>query len=143
MAKLTNTGIAEAESELQRIEKGLRGEAMLKALNAGADVLIQAWKDEIGERHRKTSQRDVMSAAVTKTDVRFGNDGASIEVYPQGTDKEHHITNAAKAFILHYGRDGKRQIKGDKFVKIAEHRRGDEALAAVQKVIDEYVSGKG
>lgn len=139
MARLTNTGIEIVERDLAKIEKGLRGEAIPAILNAGADVLVKSWKEEITNRHRKTSQRNMMRDAVAKTEIRFDGDGASIEVYPQGTDTEHRITNAAKAFILHHGREGKRKIKGDKFVTAAENSKAAEVSAAMKAALDKYV----
>lgn len=146
MAKMTNTGIEVMEAELQRIEKGLRGRAMEAMLNAGAEVLIGSWKDEIRESHRKTSTRDIMASAVDKTSIRYTDGGASIEVYPMGNDTGHRITNASKAFILHHGRQatrkGTKEIKGDKFVTRAERRKKAEVMAAMQDAMNEFIGGK-
>lgn len=146
MARMTNTGIEVLEAELQRIEKGLRGKATEAMLNAGAEVLIGAWQDEIRESHRKTSTRDLMASSVNKTEIRYTGDGASIEVYPMGNDTGHRITNAAKAFILHHGRQatrkGTKEIKGDKFVTKAERRKKAEVMAAMQNAMNEFIGGK-
>ena len=143
MARLTTDGLREAEQELQKLARDLRGRCMRDMLNAGADVLVDAWKASIlAKRHVRTH---AMYDNVSKTDIRIDTDGMSIEVYPQGTDS-HRITNAQKAFILNSGRQpnkrGKKGIKGDHFVTDAENAARDKVTAAMQAVLDRYVSGK-
>lgn len=143
MARLTTTGIELAEERLQQIEKSLRAEAIPKMLNAGADVLIRKWQDQIqGKGHVRTGE---MLGHVEKTEVRIEPNGASIEVYPTGTDS-HRVTNAQKAFILHYGRKpnkrGRKEIKGDKFVTQAEKAAKAEVDAAMQQALNEITAGK-
>lgn len=143
MARLTVTGLDEMEAKLKRLEQGLRGEAEVKMLKAGAAVLEDAWRGEIEAKHHVTY---AMRDGVSMTDVTAGKDGLEISVYPQGTDS-HRITNAQKAYILHYGRNpthkGTKAIKGDKFVTAAEKKAKPAVFAAMQAVLDEYVSGKG
>lgn len=139
MAKITSDGIELLENELKEIEKGLRGECMTAMLNAGADVLIETWRQSIQSHgHVRTG---AMYQAVGKTGILSTKDGMSIEVYPQGTDS-HRVTNAQKAYILHYGREGKRKIKGDHFVTDAETAAQQKVDAAMQAVMDAYISGK-
>lgn len=143
MAKLTVKGFEELESRLQAIEKGLKGEAEDKMLRAGAKVLIEGWQESIESHgHRVTG---AMAGSVGMTDIRRTPDGASIEVYPQGTDS-HRINNAQKAYILHYGRNptkkGTKGIKGDKFVTDAEKRSKERIHAAMQQALDEFIAGK-
>ena len=143
MAKITSDGIELLENELKEIEKGLRGECMTAMLNAGADVLVETWRQSIQSHgHVRTG---AMYQAVGKTGILSTKDGMSIEVYPQGTDS-HRITNAQKAFILNSGRQpnkrGKKGIKGDHFVTDAENAARDKVTAAMQAVLDRYVSGK-
>ena len=143
MARLTVTGLDELENKLKRLEKGLRGEAEVKMLKAGAQVLENAWKGEINTRHRG---RGVMEASVGMTDVQTGKDGLEISVYPQGTDA-HRITNAQKAYILHHGRKptkkGTKEIKGDRFVTEAEKKAKPQVYEAMQAALNEYISGNG
>lgn len=139
MAKITNDGIKLLENELKEIKKGLRGECMTVMLNAGADVLIENWRQSIQSHgHVKTG---AMYQAVGKTEIQSTGDGMSIAVYPQGTDS-HRVNNAQKAYILHYGREGKRKIKGDKFVTDAETATQQKVDAVMQAVMDQYISGK-
>lgn len=143
MARLTVAGIDELENRLKRISAGLRGEAEVRMLKAGAAVLEDAWRGEIESRgHRKTGE---MLKSVGMTDVHAGKDGLEISVYPQGTDS-HRITNAQKAYILHSGRratkKGTKEIKGDRFVTAAEKKARQQVFAAMQQALDEYIAGK-
>ena len=144
MAKLRVDGLDGALEKLQRIEKGLRGEAIESMLNAGAEELISAWQSEIRSRHHILTGE--MVATVDKTPIRAGKDGMYIEVYPMGVSDNHRINNAQKAFILHHGRrpnaKGKKEIKGDKFVTAAEKAAKEKALAAMQAKLNEYIAGK-
>jgi hypothetical protein len=144
MAKLTIKGLDEAENKLKTLAQNLRGEAMQNMLYAGAEVLEDAWRGEISERHHIVSGS--MMQSIGRTGINVGRDGLEISVYPQGTDS-HRITNAQKAYILHYGRNptskGTKAIKGDKFVTAAEKKAKPAVNAAMQAVLDEYVSGNG
>ena len=143
MARLTVTGIDELENRLKQLEQGLRGTAEVAMLKAGAAVLVDAWRGEIGTRgHRVTGS---MEQNVSMTDVRSGTDGMEISVYPQGTDS-HRVTNAQKAYILHHGRNatkrGTKAIKGDKFVTAAEQKAKPKVYEAMQQALNEFTAGK-
>lgn len=143
MAKLTVTGLDELEDGLKRLEQNLRGVAETRMLQAGAQVLVEAWQTEIGARgHRITG---AMMDSVAATPVTAGKDGLEISVYPQGTDS-HRITNAQKAFILHHGRKatgrGTKAIKGDRFVTAAEKAAKPRVIEAMQQALNEYVARK-
>jgi len=143
MARLTISGFDELENRLKAIESGLRGEAMQNMLYAGAEVLINAWGGSIQSHHHIKS--GAMLQNVNKTGINVGKDGLEISVYPQGTDT-HRITNAQKAYILHYGRNptkkGTKAIKGDKFVTEAEKTAKPQVYEAMQKALNEYIAGK-
>lgn len=143
MARLTVTGIDELEAKLKKLEQNLRGVAETQMLKAGAQVLVDAWVGEIADRHHG---RGIMEKSVGMTDVHSGKNGLEISVYPQGTDS-HRITNAQKAYILHYGRKatnkGTKAIEGDKFVTAAEKKAKPAVTAAMQAVLNEYVAGNG
>ena len=144
MSKLKISGFDELEKRFQALERGLRGEAEAKMLRAGAAVLVTSWKDTIEAKGHMVSH--AMRDAVSMTDIRYTDNGAYIAVYPQGTDG-HRVTNAQKAYILHHGRRptqrNTKAIKGDKFVTAAEKKAKPAVFAAMQAVLDEYVSGKG
>ncbi len=143
MAKISSEGIEIVERELQNIDKNLRSTCMREMLEAGADVLVESWRNSIqAHGHVRTG---TMMNNVGKTEVQMEPDGMSIAVYPQGTDS-HRVTNAQKAYILHYGRqankNGRKEIKGDKFVTEAEQNAKRKVDAAMQAILDRYVSGK-
>lgn len=142
MARLSVNGIDELEARLKSLEAGLRGEAEVKMLKAGAQVLVDAWTGTIAEKHHRTG---AMEGSVGMTDVSIGTNGMEISVYPQGTDS-HRITNAQKAYILHHGRQpthkGTKEIKGDKFVTEAEKKAKPAVYAAMQAALNEYIAGK-
>lgn len=142
MAKLTVKGIDELEARLQALEKGLRSGAEVQMLQAGAAVLEEAWKGEIANRHHRTGE---MERNIGRTEIQSGKDGLEISVYPMGTDS-HRITNAQKAYILHHGRQptkkGTKGIKGDRFVTAAEKAAKPRVYEAMQKALNDYVSGK-
>lgn len=139
MAKITSSGIELLEDELEAMHGETLTRCMRDMLNAGADVLVENWRQSIqAHGHVKTG---AMLNAVGKTDIQVDPDGMSISVYPQGTDS-HRVTNAQKAFILHYGRKGKKEIKGDKFVTEAEKAAQRKVEEAMQAVMDRYISGK-
>lgn len=144
MARMVNTGDAELETALGQLEQGLRGEAIPAMLNAGGEKLKEAWKTSITQHHHVRT--GAMLEAVQITEPKIEPDGASVEVYPEGTDS-HRVTNAQKAFILHYGRrpngKGRKEIKGHKFVTQAEKTARPEVDAAMQAKLNEYVAGKG
>lgn len=131
------------ENDLQNITRSLRGQIMRDMISAGADVLVDEWRKEIQARGHVVT--GAMMNNVGKTDIRTEPDGMSVEVYPQGTDS-HRITNAQKAYILHYGRhankNGNKAIKGDRFVTAAESAAKEKVEAAMQAVLDKYTSGK-
>ena len=143
MARLTIHGFDELENRLKSISSGLRGVAMQNMLYAGADVLIGAWEQSIQSHNHVLT--GAMMNNVGKTGINVGANGLEISVYPQGTDA-HRITNAQKAYILHYGRNptskGTKAIKGDKFVTEAEKTAKPQVYAAMQKALDEYIAGK-
>ena len=144
MAKfLVDEAVSLMEEKLVRLERDLKRRCIYDMMNAGADVLIESWKNVIQEKRHVRSE--AMYRSVAKTDVMEEVDGASIEVYPMGTDK-HRINNAQKAFILHYGREakknGRKGIKGDKFVNTAEKRSKERVAAVMQEVLNRYISGK-
>lgn len=143
MAKLKVTGLDELEAKLKAIEAGLRTEAETRMLKAGAQALVDEWGGTIEEHHHVKSHE--MLRSVGMTDVHQGKDGLEISVYPMGTDS-HRITNAQKAFILHHGRrpnkNGRGEIKGDKFVTAAERKAKPKVYEAMQNALNEYINGK-
>lgn len=143
MARLSTDGIDELEKKLQAISAGLRGQAVTDMLNAGGEVLKEAWMNEIDAYHHVRT--GAMKENVSVSPVHFDGAGGYVEVYPTGTDS-HRITNAQKAYILHYGRapkkTGTKGIKGDRFVTKAEREARARATEVMQQKLNEYIAGK-
>lgn len=147
MATLKVHGIEVMEERLDSLSKDLRTKIMPRMLEAGAGVMIGEWKSSIRTHHHVTSGGNQhMVDAVKATDIRYTDNGASIEVYPQGTDS-HRINQAQKAYILHHGRKptnrGTKGITGDKFVTKAEKSAKPKVAEAMQKALDRAVAEKG
>ena len=143
MAKLRIDGLDDVENQLQKLSKNLQGKAVVNMLKAGGEVLRAAWVEEINEYHHVRT--GAMEKSVGVTNMQLDSNGVYVTVYPMGTDS-HRINNAQKAYILHHGRNpnkrGHKAIKGDRFVTKAERAAKESALAAMQQVLNEYVSGK-
>ena len=146
MAKLKVHGIEVVEERLESLSKDLQRDIIPRMLEAGAGVMVGKWQDSI-RRHHHISQKGTshMVDAVKMTEVRYETDGASIEVYPMGTDS-HRINQAQKAYILHHGRHptnkGTKGITGDKFVTEAEKAAKREIAEAMQTALDRAIAEK-
>lgn len=139
MARLEIDAADDVAKQIRQLASDLRAKVMAEALEAGADVLIELWKNKIREKPHIVS--NAMHDSVGKTKPILGATSASIEVYPMGTD-DHRVRNATKAFVLHYGREGRGRIVGDHFVDEIDAEAELKCNAAMQAVVDRYTSGK-
>lgn len=89
-------------------------DAIRKIVMAGAEVCAEETKQEI-TRYRHVVTGDMMTGvAAGKYHEDLGE--GWVEVYPQGYDSRG-ISNAKKAFVINYGRGGRKTAKtGDKFI---------------------------
>ena len=146
MAKLKVQGIEVVENRLEELSKDIQREIIPEMLKAGAEVMVRKWQDSIRSHHHISNKGNShMVDAVKATEVRYETDGASIEVYPMGTDS-HRINQAQKAYILHHGRHptnkGTKGITGDKFVTEAEKAAKREIAEAMQTALDRAIAEK-
>ncbi len=143
MAKLIIESGDDLAEQVRKLDKDLREVVMREMLNAGGDVLVEAWKDKIEAKYHVVTGD--MLDSVSKTSVKIDATSASIEVYPQGTDS-HRVKNAEKAFVISTGRGpnkaGNARIVGDHFVDEIEAESKARIDAAMQAVLDKYTSGK-
>lgn len=113
-------------------------------LNAEADVVVQAQREEI-QRQWKGPYSMGISAQSIKKDNKVKRDGSGsyINVYPQGTRKrgKERIRNAEIAFINEYGAP-KRGIAARPAIKSVVINKGDEAVEAGEKVYHAYLDSK-
>ena len=110
------------------------GELAADMLDAGADVVVQEWKDGIEEvGHVDTgAMRDSVKAAGKKNKLER-------VISPTGSDKKG-TRNAEKAYVLNYGKSTK---PGDRFVDKIEEKAAATSQLEMQHVLDEYLRMKG
>lgn len=127
MAYLKWSGLDEIYKEMQRMEQ-TTGEVAQRMIEAGGQECIKAWKIAIGMHGHSgkgisgRATGEMMDAVGIKFVKKQGRRCA--EIYPLGTDSKG-VRNAAKAFILHYGRSN---MQGDHFVDDAEQIAEAEAI---------------
>lgn len=111
MAKITMVGFDSVEVQLSRL---LDRNMIRQVVEAGARVAAEEMRNNIETaRHVRTgSMRDNVKPGIYHED--FG--GGYVDVYPQDYDRRG-TPNALKAFVINYGRGGKRTERtGDKFI---------------------------
>lgn len=154
MGKMQTEGIDKLIHDMENAGDG-SGELAEDMLDAGAEVVVQEWKDGIEEAgHVDTgAMRDSVKATGPKNKLER-------VIYPTGTDKKG-VRNAEKAFVLNYGRSkgstrlakkdprrkntkGQRSsFLGDRFVDKIEEKAAASSQLAMQHVLDEYLRMKG
>jgi len=114
MATIDTSGLDEMIRAMERLGQNTEAVASVM-LEAGAQEIKSCWKESAEEHGHRDTGAMIDSIAVAK-----GASGARFrDIYPQGKDKKG-VRNAEKAFILHYGRNGAREIKASYWVDDAE-----------------------
>lgn len=110
------------------------GQLASDMLDAGADVVVQEWKDGIEEAgHVDTgAMRDSVKATGKKNKLER-------VISPTGSDKKG-TRNAEKAYVLNYGKSTK---PGGRFVDKIEEKAEASSQLEMQHVLDEYLRMKG
>lgn len=113
MARMQVDGLELLVQEMERMGQHT-GPVADDMLRAGSEELVKAWdKDIVMFGHVDTG---TMRKSVKPTKIKTKDDGRTVDVYPQGNDKNNQKKprrNAEKAFVLHYGRTG---MTGSHFV---------------------------
>lgn len=135
MATLKIRGMDDLQKKLATLSKDIEVELADKMLDAGAEVAINVWKDEIKMHDHIETGDMINSVGVTKQTKK----GSIREIYPLGRDRRGK-RNAFKAFVLHYGWKGH---PGDLFVDDIEVMLNKSARPAMKKVLDDYFKSKG
>ena len=132
MAKFGISGIDDIAETLKKAGELGNGEITSKILDAQAQVYIEKWKKAIDRsiRNPRRSTNNMRDSVNAKQVGRL-----TVDVYPMGKDRKG-VRNAEKAFIHHYGRSN---MKGSRFVDIAESDAEQPALEAAQKIMDEFI----
>lgn len=133
MASIKISGMDRLAEELKNMGQ-LTGPLSDAMLRAGSVRMVERRKEEAERRgHRQTGQMIAKIAADRK--VHQKQDGAKqITVYSRGTDKKG-VRNAEKEFVLHYGSS---KLEGDHWVDAANAKAEPEAIAAMERIFDEF-----
>lgn len=107
-------------------------DAMIKA---GAKECVTAWQAGI-DAHGYVKSGD-MRKSVKAGKIREANGGRMADIYPQGTDARG-VSNAMKAFILHYGKSNQ---PGSHWVDQVNEAAEEPVNAAMKQVYDSQIGG--
>lgn len=106
MAKFTLAGFEEAERQIMM--QGEKVKLIPVMLEAGAEVLVRAQRQEAQRLNRSGRSRGGLVNSIKVDRTVYGRDGGIYkEVYPQGIDRNHTkkgVRNAEKGFVQEYGR---------------------------------------
>ena len=106
-------------------------------LRAGGNVFQREWISEAQRlRHVRTGD---MLASIGQTNPKDKGGGLQVDIYPQGKGRKG-VRNSVKAFVLHYGRAGKRPIKEDYWVDSILQNATDESNAAMADVWGRFIA---
>lgn len=139
MASFSVVGADELADELIKMGEAT-GETARSMIERGAEELVKSWKEVITQRgHVDTG---TMRDSVKPGKIKNEGGALSVEVYPQGTQKQpgrkKAVRNAEKAFILHYGWKSK---EGTHFVDEVEKEGGEKAVEAMTEIFNDYIEG--
>ena len=134
MATARVSGFELAGQQLSRMGRPM----IRKIVEAGAGAAEKAWRENIREnQHVRTGD---MLASVGTNEYREYLGGGSVDVYPQGEDRNG-VRNADKAYVINYGRGGtrKRGKMGDKFITGNEDKTETAIVDAMQAESDRLI----
>lgn len=142
MANIEVTGLDGLLDDLASLA-GLPDSVGEDVLNAEADVIVSAQREEIGRRWRGPYSEGISAQAVKKGPVKRKGSGQSISIYPQGTRKRRgkSVRNAEIAFINEYGAPG-RGIVARPAIAAANAKAEQPALDAGERVFNAYLDSK-
>ncbi len=112
-------------------------------LDAEADVILPAQREEIEKQWRGPYSMGISSKSIKKGKVKKSKDGRSLTIYPQGTRKRGGRTtrNAEIAFINEYGAPG-RHIAARPAIDAANKKKESEAVDAGERVYNAYLDSR-
>ena len=140
MAKLEINGMDALLEDLGSIAD-LPDNVVEDILNAEADVIVEEQKKTARELWRGPYETGETAASIKKGKVKVTPYGKSISVYPQGKNKDGN-RNAEVAFINEYGKRSGRQKSGRPAIRLANERKGNEAVKAGEKVYHAFLDSK-
>ncbi len=142
MANMEVSGLDGLLDDLEALS-GLPDSVGADILNAEADVIVSAQREEIGRRWSGRYSEGISAEAVKKGPVKRKGPGQSIHVYPQGTRKRRgkSVRNAEIAFINEYGAPG-RGIAARPAIAAANAKAEEAAVEAGAQVFGAYLDSK-
>ena len=135
MARLNTSGLDDLINEMRRLGQD-SGPVVDEMLDAAAGIIRDQWKETAKEHgHIDTG------AMIESVDFPVKGNARAMyrDIYPQGTDAKG-VSNAEKAFILHYG---KHNMPGSYWVDDAELKAGPEAVRTCQEIWDRFLKSEG
>ncbi len=135
MARMDTSGLDELVNQMRRLGQD-SGPVAEEMLDTAAGIIRDQWRETAKEHgHVDTG------AMIDSVDFPVkGNVRAMYrDIYPQGKDAKG-VSNAEKAFILHYG---KHNMPGDYWVDEAEMKAGPEAIEACQAIWNRFLESEG
>lgn len=142
MAQLEIDGLNGLLEDLEALA-GLPDSVADGILEAEADVIVQAQREEIGRQWKGPYSEGISAGAVKKGKVKEGRAGRSITVSPQGSRKRggKSVRNAEIAFINEYGAPG-RGIAARPAIAAANAKAEEAAVEAGERVFNAYLDSK-
>ena len=127
MALFEAEGFDELVADLKK-NADLLDSAAPEMLQAGADVVADAWRDAI-QSHGLIDTGDMLDSVAPANLVNSSTE-KKIAVYPQGRDRKG-VRNAEKAFINHYGASRRKATHFGDDAETKAEGPAVEAMAAV------------
>lgn len=142
MAQLEVDGLNGLLEDLEALA-GLPDSVADGILEAEADVIVQAQREEIGRQWKGPYSEGISAGAVKKGKVKEGRAGRSITVSPQGSRKRggKSVRNAEIAFINEYGAPG-RGIAARPAIAAANAKAEEAAVQAGERIFNAYLDSK-
>ncbi len=131
MARIEISGLVDVLNSMEKLAQIPDG-VINDMLNAQSEVVVKAQK--------KTGLRmGIHRTGVTLQSIKAGNvkrrrDGAYVDVYPQGTNKDGN-RNAEVAFINEYGKRGQ---PARPFIRTANEESAAETTRAAEKILHDW-----
>ena len=137
MAKAEFSAADDVLASMDRLAEGVRRDVIRQVVQAGADKYAEILKNEIQVRRHVVTGSMANNVKAGKYYETVG--GGYMYVYPQGGDNRG-IDNAKKAFIINYGRGGRKTAKtGDRFITNLERTAEDPVQNAMAEKFEECI----
>jgi len=137
MGKLTVSGLGELMSSFSQLAS-LPDSVLDEILNAEADVIVSAQREETARTWRGAYATGTTSRSIKKGKPKKGKDGRAITVSPQGKNKRG-TRNSEVAFINEYGKRGQPARPA---IRTANSKNEAAAAEAGEKKYNSWLNSK-